>query len=86
MSDAILERVRGELGKLSYRERLIIQLRYGLSPEKPFVGGDGYAYTRQEVARIFRVCRERIGKIEQKALQKLEKRLGDLSALTGEAE
>ena len=53
------------LSKLSYREREIIRLRYGL--------GDGYTYTLEEVGHIFRVTRERIRRIESKALDKLGK-------------
>jgi RNA polymerase primary sigma factor len=48
---------------LSWREREIIKLRYGL--------GDGYNYTLEEVAYIFRVTRERIRQIEQRAISKL---------------
>ena len=48
---------------LSYREREIIKLRYGL--------GDGYSYTLEEVGHIFKVTRERIRQIEAKALRQL---------------
>ncbi|MCA9102261.1 MAG: sigma-70 family RNA polymerase sigma factor, partial [Planctomycetales bacterium] len=51
------------LGQLSYREREIIKLRYGL--------GDGHNYTLEEVARVFKVTRERIRQIEVKAFRKL---------------
>ena len=51
------------LKTLSYREREIIKLRYGL--------GDGYSYTLEEVGHIFKVTRERIRQIEAKALRKL---------------
>ena len=49
---------------LSWREREILKLRYGL--------GDGYCYTLEEVGRIFQVTRERIRQIENKAVQKLQ--------------
>ncbi|MEQ9070829.1 MAG: sigma factor-like helix-turn-helix DNA-binding protein, partial [Gimesia chilikensis] len=49
---------------LTYREREIIRLRYGL--------GDGYSYTLEETGRIFKVTRERIRQIESKALRKLQ--------------
>lgn len=55
------------LRKLTYREREIIKLRYGI--------GDGYTYTLEEVGKIFKVTRGRIHAIEQKALEKL-RRLG----------
>ena len=49
---------------LTYREREIIRLRYGL--------GDGYTYTLEEVGRIFKVTRERVRQIEAKAVKKLQ--------------
>ena len=58
------ERIETVLGTLSYREREIIRLRFGL--------GDGYTYTLEEVGRIFKVTRERIRQIEAKALRKLQ--------------
>jgi RNA polymerase primary sigma factor len=48
---------------LSYREREIIRLRFGLA--------DGYAYTLEEVGSIFEVTRERVRQIEAKAVEKL---------------
>ena len=53
------------LHTLTYREREIIKLRYGLD--------DGYPYTLEEVGRIFRVTRERIRQIEAKAMKKLQR-------------
>jgi RNA polymerase primary sigma factor len=62
------EMLRGRINKvlktLSYREREIIKLRYGL--------GDGYSYTLEEVGHIFKVTRERIRQIEAKAVRKLQ--------------
>lgn len=62
------EMLRGRIDKvlktLSYREREIIKLRYGL--------GDGYSYTLEEVGHIFKVTRERIRQIEAKAVRKLQ--------------
>jgi len=52
------------LKTLTYREREIIRLRYGL--------GDGYTYTLEEVGRIFKVTRERVRQIEAKAVRKLQ--------------
>ena len=49
---------------LTYREREIIKLRYGL--------GDGFVYTLEEVARIFKTTRERVRQIEAKAIRKLQ--------------
>jgi RNA polymerase primary sigma factor len=65
---AAQEMLRGQISKvlktLSYREREIIKLRYGL--------GDGYSYTLEEVGHIFKVTRERIRQIEAKAVRKLQ--------------
>ena len=62
------ELLRKEIAKLlktlTYREREIIKLRYGLE--------NGYSYTLEEVGRIFQVTRERVRQIEQKAVQKLQ--------------
>lgn len=64
-SHCILKEKIDELLKtLTYREREIIRLRYGL--------GDGYTYTLEEVGRIFRVTRERVRQIEAKAVRKLQ--------------
>jgi RNA polymerase primary sigma factor len=52
------------LQTLDYREREILRLRYGLT--------DGYAYTLQEIGRIFSVTRERVRQIEQEAIRKLQ--------------
>lgn len=56
------EIIRG-IKMLTYREREIIKLRFGL--------GDGYVYTLEEVAHIFKVTRERIRQVETKAVKKL---------------
>ncbi len=58
------EKIEGLLNTLTYREREIIRLRYGL--------GDGYSYTLEEVGRIFKVTRERVRQIEAKAVRKLQ--------------
>jgi RNA polymerase primary sigma factor len=58
------EKIEGLLKTLTYREREIIRLRYGL--------GDGYTYTLEEVGRIFKVTRERVRQIEAKAVRKLQ--------------
>ena len=58
------DRIESLLKTLTYREREIIRLRYGL--------GDGYTYTLEEVGRIFRVTRERVRQIEAKAVKKLQ--------------
>jgi RNA polymerase primary sigma factor len=52
------------LKSLTFREREIIRLRYGLA--------DGYSYTLEEVGRIFKVTRERVRQIEAKAVMKMQ--------------
>ena len=58
------EALREALGKLSYRERRVIELRYGLGGEHP--------RTLDEVGRTFNVTRERIRQIESHSLKKLQ--------------
>lgn len=58
------QKIESLLKTLTFREREIIRLRYGL--------GDGYSYTLEEVGRIFKVTRERVRQIEAKAVQKLQ--------------
>jgi len=62
--DMLKHRINEALAGLSYREREILRLRYGLS--------DGYAYTLEEVGKIFSVTRERVRQIEAKAVRKLQ--------------
>jgi RNA polymerase primary sigma factor len=61
--EMLKERIDDVLSTLTFREREIIKLRYGI--------GDGYTYTLEEVGRIFRVTRERVRQIEAKAVRKL---------------
>ena len=64
MHQMLKDKIEQVLKSLTYREREIIRLRYGL--------GDGYSYTLEETGRIFKVTRERIRQIESKALKKLQ--------------
>ncbi len=61
------DKIDDVLRTLTYREREIIKIRYGL--------GDGYSYTLEDTGRIFRITRERIRQIEAKALGKLREDL-----------
>jgi RNA polymerase primary sigma factor len=61
--EMLKERINEVLKTLTFREREIVKLRYGI--------GDGYTYTLEEVGRIFRVTRERVRQIEAKAVRKL---------------
>jgi RNA polymerase primary sigma factor len=61
---ALKHRIEEAMQGLNYREREILRLRYGLT--------DGYAYTLEEVGKIFSVTRERVRQIETKAVRKLQ--------------
>ncbi|MDQ6841435.1 MAG: sigma-70 family RNA polymerase sigma factor [Actinomycetota bacterium] len=58
------EALRDALENLSYRERRVLELRYGL-------GGE-HTCTLDEVGRAFNVTRERIRQIENQSLKKLQ--------------
>jgi RNA polymerase primary sigma factor len=60
---ALKSSIARALDGLSYREREIIRMRFGLA--------DGYSYTLEEVGTIFDVTRERVRQIEAKAVEKL---------------
>ncbi|MHC4926875.1 MAG: RNA polymerase sigma factor RpoD [Planctomycetota bacterium] len=62
--EMLKDRIDDVLKTLTYREREIIKLRYGI--------GDGYTYTLEEVGRIFKVTRERVRQVEAKAIRKLQ--------------
>jgi len=70
------ENLRRALAALPAREREVIEMRFGLTGERP--------YTLEEVGRAFNVTRERIRQIENHTLKKLEalpeaQRLRDVS-------
>ena len=80
-SNELLQKEIGNLlNVLTYRERAIIKLRFGLE--------NGYSYTLEEVGRIFQVSRERVRQIEQKAVEKLQQpgRCRHLAGFLHEAE
>ena len=56
--------LRDALENLPYRERRVLELRYGLDDQHP--------RTLEEVGRTFNVTRERIRQIENQALKKLQ--------------
>ncbi|HEY6398805.1 MAG TPA: RNA polymerase sigma factor RpoD [Solirubrobacteraceae bacterium] len=58
------ENLRRALNALPQREREVIEMRFGLTGERP--------YTLEEVGRAFNVTRERIRQIENHTLKKLE--------------
>jgi len=83
-TEMLKDRIEEVLKTLTYREREIIKLRYGI--------GDGYTYTLEEVGRIFKVTRERVRQVEAKAIRKLQhpvrarKLEGFLDAMAGKPE
>jgi RNA polymerase primary sigma factor len=58
------ETLRRALEMLSYRERRVLEMRYGLDGEPP--------RTLDEVGRAFNVTRERVRQIEHQSLRKLQ--------------
>jgi RNA polymerase primary sigma factor len=57
------DHVAGIVAQLPYRERLILELRYGLAGNQP--------HTLEEVGRRFGVTRERVRQIETRTLRRL---------------
>jgi RNA polymerase primary sigma factor len=62
--EMLKERIESILETLTYREREIIKLRYGV--------GGSYTYTLEEVGKRFMVTRERVRQIEVAAMKKLQ--------------
>ncbi len=62
--EMLKEKIESVLDTLTYREREIVKLRYGI--------GDGYTYTLEEVGKKFMVTRERVRQLEAKAVRKLQ--------------
>ena len=62
--EMLKEKIEQVLNTLTYREREIMKLRYGI--------GGGFTYTLEEVGKRFKVTRERVRQIEAKALRKLQ--------------
>ncbi len=65
MREALYQDLQKLLADLTRRERDVIQMRFGLE--------DGHPYSLSEVGRALNLSRERVRKIEIKALQKLRK-------------
>ncbi len=65
--ETLKTRIEQAIETLNYREREIVRMRFGLT--------DGYAYTLEEVGRVFSVTRERVRQIESTAVRKLQQPL-----------
>ncbi len=63
--EKLKENLREILGELSARERKILAMRFGLE--------DGIPHTLEDVAKEFKITRERIRQIEQRAIEKIRK-------------
>lgn len=57
------EQIDAALDCLSYRDRGILEMRYGF--------GDGYFYTLAEAGYVFNLTRERIRQLQARAIKKL---------------
>ena len=78
--DGILEKVCGNIriinlyqginDTLGEREKAVLKLRYGLE--------NGKEMTQKEVAKILKISRSYVSRIEKKAIEKLQKRLANL--------
>jgi len=72
--ESILDELRGRidavLDSLSYRDRGVLEMRYGL--------GDGHIYTLAEAGYVFRLTRERIRQLQSKSLRKLRSQAAPL--------
>jgi len=62
--EMLKEKIESVLETLTFREREIIKLRYGV--------GGSYTYTLEEVGKRFMVTRERVRQIEVAAMKKLQ--------------
>ena len=62
--EMLRDKIESVLHTLTFREREILKLRYGI--------GTGYPCTLQEVGKIFKVTRERVRQIEAMAIIQLQ--------------
>jgi RNA polymerase primary sigma factor len=70
------EALREALENLSYRERHVLELRYGLDGQRP--------RTLDEVGRVFNITRERVRQVEENTLKRLQS-LAETQKLRDEA-
>ncbi len=64
-----LDRVRQVLGSLPARERLVLELRYGLA--------DGTQHPQHEVAKVLGISRSYVSRVEKKAIERLREAIGE---------
>ena len=63
LTDVTRDQIVARLKRLTFREREIIKLRYGIP--------NGETYTLEEIGRIFKVTRERVRQVLDRAEWKL---------------
>ena len=66
-----LERVRAVLGSLPPRERLVLEMRYGLA--------DGRQHPQHEIARLLGISRSYVSRVETRAVKMLREAVGEES-------
>ena len=64
-----LERVRAVLGSLPPRERLVLEMRYGLA--------DGRQHPQHEIARLLGISRSYVSRVETRAVKLLREAIGE---------
>lgn len=64
-----LERVHAVLSSLPARERLVLEMRYGLT--------DGKQHPQHEVAEVMGISRSYVSRVEKKAIELLRKAIGE---------
>jgi hypothetical protein len=69
--EALRQHIDTVLSRLSYRDRGILEMRYGL--------GDGYAYTLAETGYVFRLTREKIRMLQIRSLKLLRREADGLT-------
>ncbi|MDD6051382.1 MAG: sigma-70 family RNA polymerase sigma factor, partial [Clostridiales bacterium] len=71
-----LERVHRVLTTLPPRERLVLELRYGLA--------DGKQHPQHEVAQVLGISRSYVSRVEKKAIELLRSAIEEPAAAPGE--
>ena len=65
--EAEIKMLNKAIGKLSKREKLIVELRYGINRE------DGMEMTQKEVADLLGISQSYISRLEKKIIKRLRK-------------
>ena len=64
-----LEKVRAVLGSLPPRERLVLEMRYGLT--------DGQQHPQHEIAKLLGISRSYVSRVETRAVKMLREAVGE---------